>query len=305
MSNISKNSQEILTNNFYFNQLTIVKELIDQHDGTIKFLIKLSDDQLIETVLMKFDYGYSICISSQVGCNMGCKFCASGLHKKIRNLSVDEIVLQYVEVQKYLNKKSKGRISNVVIMGIGEPFDNYANLKEALNIFNNHYGIAIGNRHITVSTSGILPYILQFGKDFPQINLAISLHAPNDSLRSQLMPINKKYDIVNLMNTVKKYLKITKQRICFEYILLKNINDIDEHAEQLAKLIKGLSCYVNLIVYNNVSENVYHPSKRFIPFMQILQNHGIITTKRLERGIKINAACGQLRIRQIEVNGKL
>jgi 23S rRNA (adenine2503-C2)-methyltransferase len=300
MSNIAKTSYPILEKHFYFNKLELVKTLSDDKDETIKFLFKLTDGQFIETVLMKFDYGYSVCISSQVGCNMGCKFCASGLLKKIRDLTTDELVLQFVEVQNYLNKKSNIRINNMVIMGIGEPFDNYDNLKHALDIFNNHYGIALGNRHITVSTCGLAPKILQFAKDFPQVNLAISLHAPTDELRNQLMPINKAYNIEILMNTIKKYLQETKRRISFEYILLKDINDRDEHAEQLGKLLKGLLCYVNIIVYNNVNEKKYLPSNRYIPFMKILKKYYVIATKRLERGIKINAACGQLRAEQLK-----
>jgi 23S rRNA (adenine2503-C2)-methyltransferase len=185
-------------------------------------------------------------------------------------------------------------------MGIGEPFDNYVNLKNALNIFNHPHGLAIGNRHITISTCGLIPRILQMARDFPQVNLAISLHAPTNELRNQLMPINQKYNLENLLITIKKYLAITNRRISFEYILLHGINDSDMHAEQLGKLLKGVLCYVNIIVYNKINEQQFIPSKRYLPFMQILKKYGIITTKRLERGIKINAACGQLRAQQIK-----
>jgi 23S rRNA (adenine2503-C2)-methyltransferase len=300
MSNIAKTSYDVLDKHFYFNHLQIVKKETDQKEETIKFLFKLHDDQFIESVLMKFDYGYSVCISSQIGCNMGCKFCASGLLKKIRDLTVDEFILQIVEIQNYLSAKYHTHISNIVIMGIGEPFDNYDNLKQALNIFNNHYGIAIGSRHITVSTCGIVPKILQFAREFPQINLAISLHAPTNDLRNQLMPINKAYNLETLIKTIKEYLAITNRRISFEYILLKDINDSDLHAEQLGKLLKGLLCYLNIIVYNQIQEKQFIPSSRYLSFMQILKKYGIVVTKRLERGIKINAACGQLRAQQIK-----
>jgi 23S rRNA (adenine2503-C2)-methyltransferase len=300
MSNIAKTSREILKDHFTFCSLKITKRLMDEVDETTKFLFELHDGQLVETVLMKFDYGYSVCISSQVGCNMGCKFCASGLLKKIRDLSVDEIVMQYVEMQKYLNSLNGQRINNMVIMGIGEPFDNYDNIKNALSIFNNHYGIAIGNRHITISTCGIVPKIEQFPYDFPQVNLAISLHAPNDKLRSQLMPINNAYNLEQLIKSIKKYLSITNRRISFEYILLKGINDSDEHAEQLGRLLEGMLCYVNIIVYNNINENDFQPSDRYKQFMNILKKYGVMTTKRLERGAKIDAACGQLRAKQIK-----
>jgi 23S rRNA (adenine2503-C2)-methyltransferase len=300
MTNIAKTSLTILEEAFDFNHLECVKKLTDKNEETIKFLFKLHDDQYIETVLMKFDYGYSVCISSQIGCNMGCKFCASGLLKKIRDLSVDELILQLVEVQSYLFKKENIKINNIVIMGIGEPFDNYVNIKNALNIFNNHHGLAIGSRHITVSTCGLVSKILEFAKDFPQVNLAISLHAPNDELRNKLMPINKAYDLKILIKTIKQYLTITNRRISFEYILLKDINDSNQHAEQLGKLLNGLLCYVNIIVYNQVNENEFKPSNRYLEFMNILKKYNIVVTKRLERGIKINAACGQLRAQQIE-----
>jgi 23S rRNA (adenine2503-C2)-methyltransferase len=298
MSNIAKLNYKILNQHYYFNHLKMIKKESDAKEDTIKFLFEFHDKQCIETVLMKFDYGYSVCISSQIGCNMGCKFCASGLLKKKRNLTTDEFVLQFLEVQNYLVKKHNVHIKNIVIMGIGEPFDNYDNLKQALNIFNNHYGIGIGNRHITVSTCGLTPQILQFAKDFPQTNLAISLHAPTDELRNQLMPINKNYNLSMLIDTVKQYIDITNRRVSFEYILLKHINDSNQHAEQLGKLLKGLLCYVNIIVYNPINKKEFIPSNRYLIFMEILKKYGVMTTKRLERGIKINAACGQLRALQ-------
>jgi 23S rRNA (adenine2503-C2)-methyltransferase len=296
MSNIAKPTIEILENHFQFNDLIETKKYIDSQDGTIKFLFRLDDNQCIETVLMKFNYGYSICISTQVGCNMGCKFCASGLKHKVRNLTTDEIVLQFLKVNEYLSKQNNDRISNIVIMGIGEPFDNYSNLAKALHIFKEHFGIAIGARHITVSTCGLINCFKDFAIDFNQMNLAISLHAPNDEIRSQLMPINKKFHLKLLMDSINEYTKHSNRRISFEYILLENINDQDIHAHQLCKLLKGLLCYVNIILYNQVNEYSYKPSSRIKQFCAILNKNNIKHTKRLERGRQINAACGQLRI---------
>jgi 23S rRNA (adenine2503-C2)-methyltransferase len=300
MSNIAKSSISLLEDAFKINNLKTIKTLIDKSDETTKFLFELDDEEIIESVLMKFDYGYSVCVSTQVGCNMGCKFCASGLLKKVRNLSVDEIILQIVKIQNYLYQKNQHHISNIVIMGIGEPFDNYENLSNALMIMNNHYGLAIGNRHITVSTCGIIPKILQFAKDFPQVNLAISLHATNNELRSKLMPINNAYPLDKLISVLKQYLKITNRRISFEYILLKDINDHDIHIKQLGELLKGMLCYVNLIIYNQVNEHNFKPSNRYQEFINGLKHYGIIATKRLERGSEIAAACGQLRVSNLK-----
>lgn len=296
-SNIGKQSIKIIEEHFSINDIHEVNKLIDKHDETTKFLFELSDKQHIETVLMKFSYGYSICISTQVGCNMGCKFCASGLKKKIRNITTDEIVLQYLKVNKYLLNKNSNKINNIVIMGIGEPFDNYQNLSNAINIFKDHFGIAVGSRHITVSTCGLINRFSDFAKNFNQINLAISLHAPNDEIRNELMPINKTYNIKALFEAINQYFKHSNRRISFEYILIDGINDQDRHALELCKLLKGLICYVNIILYNSVNEYKYKPSKRIKQFCAILNKHNIKHTKRLERGLSINAACGQLRIK--------
>ncbi|GHU49491.1 23S rRNA (adenine(2503)-C(2))-methyltransferase RlmN [Bacilli bacterium] len=295
MTNISKNSITILKENFVFNKLINIKTLIDDSDETTKFLFELTDGQRIETVLMKFNYGYSVCVSTQVGCNMGCKFCASGQLKKIRNLNVDEFVLQIIEVNKYLKNLNGKSISNIVIMGIGEPFDNYENLSSALKIFTNHFGINIGSRHITVSTCGLVPYIKKFGVDFPQVNLAISLHATNDKTRNSLMPINNKYNLKTLFDALHEYSDNCNRKITFEYLLLKDVNDSYENAIELTKLLKGLICYVNIIKYNSVSENNFVKSNNIGDFAKVLIAHGINTTTRLERGSKIDAACGQLR----------
>jgi 23S rRNA (adenine2503-C2)-methyltransferase len=295
MTNIAKQSLQVLNDTFYFSPLKVITKMVDEHDETTKFLFELEDGEKIETVLMKFEYGYSICISTQVGCNMHCKFCASGLLKKVRNLSVSEMILQFLQVSHYLQANKKEHISNMVLMGIGEPFDNYENVIQALDIFNDHFGIGLGSRHITVSTCGLPEKILQFAKDCPQINLAISLHAPNDELRSKLMPINTTFPISDLMEVVKKYIAMTNRRVSFEYVLLDNINDTDACAKELAHLLKGLLCYVNIISYNSVSEHSFKSSKRLNEFSDLLTRLKIMNTKRLERGTKIAAACGQLR----------
>ncbi|GMO15959.1 MAG: 23S rRNA (adenine(2503)-C(2))-methyltransferase RlmN [Mycoplasmoidaceae bacterium] len=294
MKNIGVESRKKLNELFCFQHFELVDTLQDDKQDTIKFLFKLFDGQKIETVIMKFNYGYSVCVSTQVGCNMGCKFCASGLLKKIRDLETWEIVYQVVYVNNFLLKKNE-RISNIVVMGIGEPFDNYENLKDMLQIVTNHNGLGIGSRHITVSTCGIIPKILMFAKDFPQINLAISLHASNDKLRSSLMPINNAYSLKELIKVLKEYEVITKRKITFEYILLKTINDSKENAYELVNLLKGINCYVNLISYNKISEHSFEKSDKQDEFAKILISHKIQAITRLERGVKINAACGQLR----------
>lgn len=296
MTNVSKKNIEFLQNNFYYETLKIKIKQIDPIDETTKFLFELNDGNLIETVLLVFDYGYSVCVTTQVGCNMGCKFCASGLLKKKRNLEVYEIVSQVYTVQKYLDKFKPGsRISNVIVMGIGEPFDNFDNLIKFITIINSDYGLQIGARKITVSTCGIVKKIPEWTKLMPQVGLAISLHAPNNEIRNSIMPVNKAYDINALIIAAKEYTKITHRRITFEYILLANINDTNECAIQLAKLLQNMLCYVNLIPYNPVNENSYQRSKNVINFANKLSSMGIQVTIRQEKGTNIDAACGQLR----------
>ena len=247
MTNIKKEVINYLKQDFKFEDL---KLLTKQEDVDVcKFLFELKDGNKIEAVLMKHDYGNSLCVSSQVGCNMGCKFCESGRLKKVRNLETGEMVLQLLKVEKELNI----RISHLVLMGIGEPFDNYDNVINFIDIINTPKGIALGSRHITVSTCGIIPKIKEFIKDGKQVNLAISLHASNDKLRNELMPISKVYKLDDLIKTIKEYIKETNRRVTFEYILLKGINDKKENALELAKLLKGMNCYVNLIPYNETS----------------------------------------------------
>lgn len=301
ITTLSKDGKSFFNNNFEFNTLK-VKEVKVSSDETTKFLFELKDGNLIETVLMPHDYGYSVCVTTQVGCNMGCKFCASGVLKKIRNLETSEIVLQVLTINNYLKEKEK-RVSHVVVMGIGEPFDNYNNVLEFLEIINDAKGLEIGARHITLSTCGLVPKIYEFS-DFPlQVNLAISLHFPNDELRDKYMPINKSYKLDKLIESLRYYFSKTNRRITFEYILLDSINDSTNDAKELIKLIKGLNCYVNLIPYNETN-GVFKrttPEKRD-RFYDCLIKNGINATVRKEFGHDIDAACGQLRAKKMMEN---
>ena len=296
MTNLSKETIQKLKKDFSIERPIIVKE---EHDKDVsKFLFKLSDNEHIESVLMYHDYGLSLCISSQVGCNMACAFCESGRRKKIRNLKPSEMLLQIIEIEKIINK----RISHVVIMGIGEPFDNYDNLVTFLDNANNHKGLCIGSRHITISTCGIVPKIYEFSNLPYQVNLAISLHAANNELRSKLMPVNKVYPLKELMMAIKDYLKKTGRRVTFEYILLKDINDTKEDAKSLVKLVKGMNAYINLIPFNENSNSKFKRPKNdeIMKFYDIIKKEGINVTVRKEFGSKISAACGQLRSKKEE-----
>lgn len=292
MSNISKDLIKLLDANFHFNALDLVVSH-QSEDGTIKALYGLHDKHLIETVLMQQHYGSSVCVTTQVGCNIGCSFCASGQLMKKRDLTAGEIVAQVLQTEKILKK----RISYIVVMGIGEPFDNYENLIKFLKIVNHPKGMQIGARHITVSTSGIVPKIEEFSKFELQVNLAISLHAPNNEVRTKLMKINKVYDINQVLDAIRYYLDKGNRRVTIEYILIDKINDQDEHAYELAKILKGLNLYVNLIPYNEVIEADYKRSDKdqMLRFYDILKKNNIQTTLRKEQGHDINAACGQLR----------
>ena len=291
ITNIKKEIIEKLELDFYFGSVEIIEK---QSDVLVnKYLLKLSDGSTIEAVLMEHDYGTSLCISSEVGCNMGCKFCESGRIKKIRDVTAGEMVGEILVIENDL----KIRISHIVIMGIGEPFDNYKNICNFIEIVNNSNGINIGSRHITVSTCGIVPKIYEFS-EFPyQVNLAISLHAPNDNLRNTLMPINKAYNLKDLMEAIDYYISKTNRRVTFEYIMLDKINDTRECAMELSKLLKGKNCYVNLIPYNETNNLGYKRSSKdsILKFYDILKKNNIAVTIRKEFGSRISAACGQLK----------
>lgn len=275
-----------------------VKELTRQvsKDGTIKFLLQLMDGSSVEAVLMHFHFGDSLCVTSQVGCNMGCTFCASGLLKKQRDLSAGEMVGEVMYVQKQLDEMER-RVDNIVIMGTGEPFDNYDNVINFCSIVNSDLGLAIGARHITISTCGIVPKIREFAQGHYQYNLAISLHAPNNELREKIMPIDRAYPLDILMEALRDYSGNNHRRLTFEYILLSGVNDSDAHAIQLADLIRGMNAYVNLIPYNEVDENGYRSvnEKKALHFYDVLMKHGVKATLRQKHGDDIDAACGQLR----------
>ena len=299
MTNLSIKTIALLKEHFSFNFLNL-KEKYQSNDGTVKFLFELNDGNLIETVLMHHPYGYSVCITSEVGCKMGCIFCASGELGFVRCLELDEMVLQILQVDNFLKEKD-ARISNIVVMGIGEPFDNYDNLMRFLSVVNYPKGLEIGARHITVSTSGIVPKIREFAETPLQVNLAISLHAPNNDLRSKMMKINNKYPIEEVMAAVKYYLEKTNRRITFEYILIKGLNDSLNEAKELVKLLKGINCYVNLIPYNKVWTKSLDATDHLNAeaFLSYLMERGITTTLRIEKGADVNAACGQLRAKRM------
>lgn len=298
MSNLSKGLRDLLDRDY---QITTLKTIIEQSsaDGTIKFLFELHDGYSIETVLMRHNYGNSVCVTTQVGCRIGCTFCASTLGGLKRHLDAGEIVAQVVKVQQALDETDE-RVSSIVIMGIGEPFDNYDNMMSFLKIVNSEKGLNIGARHITVSTSGIIPKIYQFADENMQINFAISLHAPNTELRSRLMPINKAYKLDDLMEAVRYYIDKTGRRISFEYGLFGGVNDQIEHAEELARLLKGIKCHVNLIPVNYVPERDYvrTPRNQIFAFEKALRKNGVNVTIRREHGHDIDAACGQLRAKE-------
>ena len=295
MSDISLSFREVLKNEFTLSIPTIYKKQVSS-DGTIKLLLSLGDDSKIETVLMRYNYGLVACVTSQDGCNMGCAFCASGLFKKQRNLEVHELVGQILVLNNLLKEENK-KITHVVVMGTGEPFDNYDNVMKFIRILNNPHGFAIGARHLTVSTCGLVEKIREYANEGIQINLAISLHAPSDKIRNKIMPISLKYPLDQLMDAVKYYEATAKRRVTFEYILLEDINDSIENAKELAKLIKGTTSYVNLIPYNPVGELKYKRTSgnRVHRFMDALIKEGVNVTVRKEFGTDIDAACGQLR----------
>lgn len=291
MTNVKKETLNKIEEDFNLDKLKIIDKKVGK--DVTKYLFELNDREKVEAVLMNHDYGNSLCVSTQVGCNMGCTFCESGRLKKVRNLEVHEMVLQILAIEDDQNT----RISHVVLMGIGEPFDNYDNIIKFIDIINSGKGIDIGARHITVSTCGIIPKIKDFINNGKQVNLAISLHASNDELRSRLMPINRAYPLKNLIEVLKEYIEKTNRRVTFEYILLKGVNDKEENAIELARLINKMNAYVNLIPYNETSHIEYKKSdkKQILKFYDILKKNNINVTIRREFGSEVMAACGQLR----------
>lgn len=291
MTNIKKEVQEKMKQSFSLFLPNIINREVDI--DTEKYLFELQDKEHIEAVLMRHDYGLSVCVSSQVGCNMGCRFCESGRLKKVRNLFSYEMVGQILKIEAEIQE----RISSVVIMGIGEPLDNFEQVMDFIKIINDAKGISIGARHITLSTCGLIHKIRELQQCGLQINLAISLHASNDVLRNQLMPVNKAYPLKELLNTLKEYIHVTNRRVTIEYILLQNVNDSVENARELATIIRGMNVYVNLIPYNETNHLEFKKSekKSIDLFYDTLKKEKINVTVRREFGSKISAACGQLR----------
>ena len=293
MTNLSKKLISFCCDNFIIETPKIIK--VEESTLANKYLLNLKDNNKIECVLMNHDYGYSLCISSQVGCNMGCSFCESGRLKKVRDLSLDELIGQIIEVEKY----EKIRIDSIVVMGIGEPFDNFENIKRFISVVTNNKMINIGQRHLTISTCGLVPKIYEFADLETGVNLAISLHAPNNEIRDKIMKVNHAYKIEKIMEALDYYIAKTNRRVTIEYIMLEGINDSDECAYELSNLVKGKLMYVNLIPYNEPTNFNLKRSNDFKikSFYDILKMNNVNVTIRKEMGGNLSAACGQLRAR--------
>lgn len=293
MTDISKALRAKLGGISYISKITIVRKLVSKIDKTTKYLFKLGDGNTVEAVIMYYKHGITICISSQVGCRMGCKFCASTIGGLVRNLSAGEILDEVIFAQKDIGE----RISNIVMMGIGEPLDNFDNVIKFLKNVNDPLGLNIGYRHISLSTCGIVKNIVELEKADIPITLSISLHAPTNDLRSEIMPVNKAYDVDTLIDACRHYVNTTKRRISFEYTLINGVNDSENVARILAKKLKGMLCHVNLIPVNEVDETGFKKSGRQTveKFTKVLEKNGITTTVRRKLGSDINASCGQLR----------
>jgi len=298
MTNLPKSVIELLERDFYIGRARSEAMQHSREDNTRKYLLCFEDGNAVETVLMEYSYGRTICISTQVGCRMACEFCASTIGGLIRNMSCGEMLEEVMAVSRDLGE----RISNIVLMGTGEPFDNYDEIIKFIRIINHEKGLNVGQRHITVSTSGLVPRIYDFADEGLQCTLAISLHAACDELRSKLMPVNRKYGISLLMEACDYYVKKTNKRITFEYALIKDTNDSDEDAQKLGRLLMGKLCHVNLIPVNKVEEKVFVKAskERVNSFKRILEGYGIEATIRRELGSDIDAACGQLRQKYIK-----
>lgn len=300
MSNISKPLREKLSDKYFIPTVKIVRKLVSELDGTVKYLYELYDGEKIESVLMKYNHGYTVCISTQVGCRMGCSFCASGLNGLCRNLLPSEMLAQVMMA----GKDNNIRVSNIVLMGMGEPLDNFENVKRFLELVSDPEGLGIGYRHISLSTSGVVTGIYELAKLNLPITLSISLHAPFDDIRSEMMKVNKRWNINELLKACRDYQSVTGRRISFEYAMIKGKNDTDECALQLARILKGILCHVNLIPVNPVKENSYEKSDRkaLQNFADKLGSLGVNTTVRRTLGGDIEASCGQLR-RKFEEKG--
>ena len=292
-TNLKKELREKLKRDFTYDFIKIKR--CEKGEDVRKYLFELNDNNYVEAVLMEHDYGISVCVSSQVGCNMGCKFCESGRLKKVRNLETFEMVEQILLIEEDIKKK----VNSIVIMGIGEPFDNYDNVINFIKIINHSKGLAIGARHITVSTCGLVPKIEEFSNLDLQVNLALSLHAPNDEIRNRIMPINKVYNISKVMDAIRQYISKTNRRVTIEYVMLNMVNDSIENALELAKLLRGMNVYVNLIPYNETNNIEFKKSEIVKEFKDTLLKAGINVTVRREFGGKISAACGQLRSKEV------
>lgn len=302
MNNIPKNLKEFLKRSSYISVANIEKKLISMYDGTVKYLFSFHDGECVESVVMKYTHGYSICVSTQVGCKMGCTFCATGKSGFSRSLTPSEIINQIETAQKDLDI----RISNIVLMGMGEPLDNFNNVVKFLRLVSSEDNLNIGLRHITLSTCGIVPKIIELADLKMPVTLSVSLHAPNDNIRSQTMPINNKYSIKELIEACKYYFNTTKRRVSFEYAMIDGVNDSDTNAKELAKVLSVLPCHVNLIPVNSVKGTGYKKSskQRQQAFIDILATKGITATVRRTLGSDINASCGQLKRNYEEKGGK-
>jgi 23S rRNA (adenine2503-C2)-methyltransferase len=302
MTDLSKTLRELLSSMSFIGSMKIMDKQISKIDGTAKYLFELSDKNIIESVMMEYIHGYTACISVQVGCKMGCTFCASTGTGFVRNLTPGEILGQIIKIQTDTGK----RIGNVVLMGIGEPLDNYDNVIKFLKLLNSPDGLNVGFRHVSLSTCGIVPKMLELANEKLPITLSISLHAPNDEIRNMTMPVNKLYSIDKIIEGCKIYTEVTKRRITFEYALISGINDSILNAEELAKKIKGMLAHVNLIPVNTVKSTDFKKSsrKQIFEFKNVLESYGIETTIRRELGIDIEAACGQLRRSRVENKNK-
>lgn len=302
MTNIPLSLRNALREISYIATVKPIRKYVSKIDGTVKYVYELFDGELIESVLMKYEHGYTVCISTQVGCRMGCKFCASGIYGLTRNLTASEMLAQIT----YAQKDNNIRISNVVMMGMGEPLDNFDNSIAFLKLVSDDNGLNIGLRHISLSTSGVVSGIKKLAEYNLPITLSISLHAPNDTIRSSTMPVNKKWNIDALLKACKEYQQITTRRISFEYALIEGVNNSDENAKELALRLKGIMCHVNLIPANPIKENTFKKPDRkaIIAFQKKLESLGVTATIRRTLGADINASCGQLKKKtKEEING--